>query len=718
MEKLFDTTQCPDKNKVNFAVFYLKGQADLWWKSAKGMQNYPEFGWGKLKIAMRNQFYPQSLQLQMESDFVHLKQRQMSVLEYAVKFNELSRFAPDMVSTDRQKMNRFEGGLNLDLRERLSSYLSNSYEELYDRAINVERMMKLREEIIGNAKRRGNTHGGNSSHGSYKKPNVGNYGGNNQHSNRPQVCNKCGKRGHIERNCRVGTGQCYRCGSKEHQVKDCPRPAPQYPNDNRNGQNGPNCGNGGNGNLNRYPLRKPLQNGRVFVMQKDEVDGNNDVITGTFLIHSNLAYFLFDSGATHSFISSSFAKRLKLKPCSEFSSMSVTIPLGKSLACNVMYKDCPITIGRYEFPSNLVQFELTDFDVILGMDWLSKYHADINCLHHRVTLRGLDGKKVSYRNRVGKSKVKVISTMKALKLLKTGCYGYLCNVLEIKEPNLFEIPVVCDYPDVFPEEIPGMPPQREIDFNIDLIPGSAPVSKAPYRMAPAELQELKKQLDELLDKGYIRPSVSPWGAPVLFVRKKDGSLRLCIDYRELNKITIKNRYPLPRIDDLFDQLRRATTFSKIDLRSGYHQLRIKSEDIPITAFRTRYGHYEFVVMPFGLTNAPAVFMDLMNRVFKPYLDQFVVVFIDDILIYSKSPKEHEEHLRKVLEVLRENQLYAKLQKCEFWLKEVAFLGHIICAEGVSVDPQKVKAIVEWPRPTNVPEAPKALLYIVMPPNLD
>lgn len=187
------------------------------------------------------------------------------------------------------------------------------------------------------------------------------------------------------------------------------------------------------------------------------------------------------------------------------------------------------------------------------------------------------------------------------------------------------------------------------------------------------------------------------------MKKKDGTMRLCIDYRGLNKITIKNRYPLPRIDDLCDQLRGATTFSKIDLRSGYHQLRIKPEDISKTAFRTRYGHYEFSVMPFGLTNAPAVFMDLMNRVFKPYLDKFVVVFIDDILVFSRSLSEHEEHLRKVLEVLRENQLYAKLKKCEFWLKEVAFLGHIISENGVSVDPEKIKAIMEWPRPTNVPE---------------
>ena len=201
---------------------------------------------------------------------------------------------------------------------------------------------------------------------------------------------------------------------------------------------------------------------------------------------------------------------------------------------------------------------------------------------------------------------------------------------------------------MFLEDLPGLPPRREIDFVIELAPGTELVSRTPYRMAPAEVKELKIQLQELLDLGFIRPSYSPWGAPVLFVKKKDGTLRMCIDYRELNKLTIKNKYPLPRIDDLFDQLQGKKVFSKIDLRSGYHQLRIKDEDIPKTAFRTRYGHYEFLVMSFGLTNAPTAFMDLMNRVFKDFLDQFVIVFIDDILVYSSSEAEHEFHLRQVL----------------------------------------------------------------------
>ena len=195
------------------------------------------------------------------------------------------------------------------------------------------------------------------------------------------------------------------------------------------------------------------------------------------------------------------------------------------------------------------------------------------------------------------------------------------------------------------------------------------------------MQELSSQLQELLGKGFIRPSSSPWGAPILFVKKKDGSHRMCIDYRELNKLTVKNRYPLPRIDDLFDQLQGASWFSKIDLRSGYHQMRVRDEDIQKTAFRTRYGHYEFVVMPFGLTNAPATFMDLMNRVCRPMLDRSVIVFIDDILVYSRSREQHEEHLREILGVLRSERLYAKFSKCEFWLREVQFLGHLVTRMG-------------------------------------
>ncbi|XP_070003088.1 uncharacterized protein [Nicotiana sylvestris] len=236
-------------------------------------------------------------------------------------------------------------------------------------------------------------------------------------------------------------------------------------------------------------------------------------------------------------------------------------------------------------------------------------------------------------------------------------------------------------------------------FGIDVIPGTHPISIPPYIMAPAKLKELKEQLKDLQEKGFIRPSVSPWGVPVLFVRKKDGSLRMCIDYRQLIKVTIKNKYPLPRRDDFFDQLQGAACFSKIDLRSGYLQLNIREQDIPKTAFITRYGHFEFMVMSFGLTNAPVAFMDLMNRVFKPFIDSFVIVFIDDIIVYSQSREDYAAHLRAVLQILQQHQLYAKFSKCELWLESIAFLGHVISREGIMVDPQKIAAVKNWPRPT-------------------
>nr|CAN81227.1 hypothetical protein VITISV_038888 [Vitis vinifera] len=304
----------------------------------------------------------------------------------------------------------------------------------------------------------------------------------------------------------------------------------------------------------------------------------------------------------------------------------VATPLGDFVVVNKILRNCCVMIGYREMTVDLVLLNLQDFDVILGMDW--------KC-----------------------------------------CQGFLAYVVnEENDLKLEDILIVTNYLDVFPEHLPDLPPKRKVEFTIDLALGTTSISKTPYRMAPMELKELKIQLQELLDKGFIRPS------------KKNGSMRLCIDYRELNKVTVRNKYPLPRIEYLFDQLHGACVLSKIDLRSGYHQLRVRSEDVPKIAFRIRYGHYGFLVMPFGFTNAPAAFMDLINRVFKPYLDQFVVVFIDDILVYSK----------------KISNLYAKLKKCEFWLDKVSFLGHVVTKDGISIDPGKVD-VSNWRRPNTVIE---------------
>ncbi len=264
--------------------------------------------------------------------------------------------------------------------------------------------------------------------------------------------------------------------------------------------------------------------------------------------------------------------------------------------------------------------------------------------------------------------------------------------------------ILLRYADVFPAELPkGLPPARDIDHRIDVLTNSEPPSKPTYRFSPRENDELKRQLTDLFAKGFIQPSKSPYGAPVLFVRKKNGKMRLCMDYRALNRITVKNKYPLPRVDELLDRLHGAKWFSKIDLQSGYHQVRIHPDDIHKTAFRTRYGHYEFLVLPFGLTNAPATFMAMMNSIFSQHLDSFVIVFLDDILIYSKTEQQHAQHVEQVLALLKQHKLYANPEKCEFFKQRIGFVGHEVSAEGVHMEPAKVKAIQDWPMLQNAKE---------------
>jgi hypothetical protein len=287
------------------------------------------------------------------------------------------------------------------------------------------------------------------------------------------------------------------------------------------------------------------------------------------------------------------------------------------IEANYMTNRLTLTIMGREFWSMPIVLEESSIDLILGMSWLRKVKAVINCARGTVELTSPKGERFEVMIII------TTSTRPAVYLVDGKFVGR-------------NIRVVRDFPDVFPEDLSGMPPNREVEFVIDLLPGTAPISKRPYKMSVEELKELKKQLMELQEVGYIHPSSSPWGAPFLFVQKKDGSQRMCVDYRSLNDVTIKNKYPLPRIKDLFDQMRGARVFYKIDLRSGYHQMKIRPSDIPKTAFSTRYGLYEFTVMLFGLTNAPAYFMNLMNKVFMEYLDRFVVVFINKILIYSKN----------------------------------------------------------------------------------
>ncbi|GJT62251.1 reverse transcriptase domain-containing protein [Tanacetum coccineum] len=354
-----------------------------------------------------------------------------------------------------------------------------------------------------------------------------------------------------------------------------------------------------------------------------------------------------------SFISTEFAPLLNVKPSIVNHGYVIEVVDGKKIEVDRIIHDYKLELESSLFSINLIPLGHESFGVIMGMDWLSQYKAVIVCHENVLEIPVEDGRILRV---LGEQTVGIAKVLKSVKK---------------DETKLGDIPIVRDFEDVFPKDLSGLPPQR--------------------------------QLQELQDKRFIRPSHSPWGAPVLFVKKKDGSLHMCIDYKELNKLTVKNRYPLPRIDDLCDHLQGSCYFSKIDLRSGYHQLRVHEDDIPKTAFQTRYGHFEFTVMPFGLTNGPAVFMDLMNRVCKLYLDKFVIVFIDDILIYSKTKEDHEVHLGLVLELLRKEKLYAKFSKCEFWLQEVHFLGHVVNQNGIHVDPSKIEAEKNWKTPTTPSE---------------
>ncbi|WVZ80154.1 LOW QUALITY PROTEIN: hypothetical protein U9M48_027653 [Paspalum notatum var. saurae] len=361
----------------------------------------------------------------------------------------------------------------------------------------------------------------------------------------------------------------------------------------------------------------------------------------------------------------------------------ITAP-GSPIDTNQIVRHLRLCIGTEDFYVDPVVLPNQGIDIILGMDWMKEHNVLLDITSRIVQIKSSKSGKVMH--------------------IHLPSHKHSPPTVNATEAQLIKkIPVVSDFPDVFPEELPGLPPDRNVEFAIELVPGTAPVSKRPYRMAPDELKELKTQLQEQLDKGFIRPSSSPWGCPALFVEKKDqGGKRLCVDYRPLNAVTVKNKYPLPHIDILFDQLAGAKVFSKIDLRSGYYQIKIREEDIPKTAFSTRYGLYEYLVMSFGLTNAPAFFMYMMNSVFMNELDKFVVVFIDDILIYSKNEEEHREHLRIVLTRLREHKLYAKFSKCAFWLKEVSFLGHILSEKGPLI-PKKVESVLNWKQPESVTE---------------
>ncbi|XP_055960122.1 uncharacterized protein LOC130014968 [Mercurialis annua] len=598
IDKSFNTLELTDAQKVSNVYGLLHDTTNAWFARIRLLLG-DQLTWEIFKTEFRKEYLTKAYSSERHNEFIALKQGSMTVREYIDRFEELYKFSSEIFPTEAPKCYKFKEGLQTVLKNELSLYEGTQFRGWVEKAIEKE---KLKEGLEQESKqKRPQSHDINFS---ARQPtsSVGSVAS----KKRSITCFECGGMGHIGRDC-PNIAQ-FSSGRGRGFQGTANRGGRTSVFDRGSGRgSGFNANKEGEASTSTQPTQgtqntRPAVQPRVFALTQQEAAASPDVIFGRLTIFDRDAYVLIDPGAINSFIVSSFIS---------------CIPRDKSVMNHALVVDCQ-WIGDHKFEVDLIPFTLRMFDVIVGMDVLSKYKAVVDCYRKRVHFQLLVHGEVVFK---------------------------------------------------------GLPPDREIEFSVDLQSGTNPISQAPYRMAPAELKELKVQLQELLDKNY----------------------------RQLNKVTIRNKYPLPRIDDLFDQLQRARVFSKIDLRYGYHQLKIKNPDVPKTAFRTRYGHYEFLVMPFGLTNAPVAFMDLMNRVFKPYLHSFVIVFIDDILVYYRSEEEHVEHLRLVLQTLREKQFYAKFSKCEFLLEKVVFLGHVISVEGIYVDPKKVEAIINWNSPNNVHE---------------
>eukprot|EP00253_Pinus_taeda_P026738 PITA_26738 len=676
MNKYFQFYEYNHNLKARLAIFQLQGKATLWWEEVKIVKGVTEqnITWDNFQSFFKKRYLTERFYDEKAREFHALRLGQQTMDEFITRFTSLLLYVP-YIREEKVKVQRFVSSLPPYMRERIEFDNPKSMDEVIRKARICYQQGKQKGETASrkwNEKKSFKTVGNNK--GNHNNGNKGIGKGTNSKlaARTTPKFRSANESKASEQQIRLdneGTARppvhCWGCGGP-HYIKNCPQrkgieQLSQIHEASTMGEVGRSV-----------PRINAALEDRQAEYQPTmvEVEGKISNLTISVLI---------DPGATLSYVNPKVVERCNLQFAKFKNPWLVKLVTGAKRRVTAKINDCSFTIADQPITVDLNILPLGSYDILIGMDWLEKHWSLVDCKTKIIYYRDQQGNNKEMQGIKRPVQVRPITANQLVKCVRKGCQVYAIQVGYVnskdKSAALNNIPVIQEFTDVFPEEIPGLPPRRNIDFTIELVPGATPVSRAPYKMSVPKLTELKMQLQELLEKNYIRPSVSPWGAPVLFVKKKDGTLRMCIDYRQLNKLTIKNKYPLPRIDELFDQVKGAIVFSKIDLRSGYHQIRIKDEDIAKTTFRTRYGHYEFVVLPFGLTNAPTTFMCLMN--------------------------EHHEHLRIVLQTLREHQLYAKFSKCDFFKEEIQYLGHVITKDGIAVDPEKIKAIMEWPVPKDV-----------------
>ncbi|XP_034674441.1 uncharacterized protein LOC117905666 [Vitis riparia] len=683
IEQFFKAAHVPDGEKVSLTSMYLTGDAKLWWRTR--MEDDAESGkpqittWETLKKELKDQFLPTNTTWVAQEALKRLKHTG-SVREYVKEFSSLMLDIKNMSEEDKlfNFMSGLQGWAQTELRR----------QEVRDLPAAMAAANCLVDYKMGGAistTQRSKSNGGKKAKAEGKKP------GWKKQGKKPAAGGKPVEETTKFMQQTTRMAGCFICNGP-HRARDCPKreklSAPVTADDK------------GDSDSETAPRVNPLQLLNV-------INGETPVQKSLMHVHAVVngvsVKALVDNGATHNFVATREATRLGLKL--EEDTSRIKAVNSKAQKIQGIAKNVPIQIGNWKGTCSLLSVPLDDFDLIIGVDFLLR--AKVALIPHLGGLVMLEDKQPCFVKALrmkdgGKGQPEMFSTIQLKKGLKKGQETYVAALIEIKEGQSMEVPdsvvrILKKFRDVMPAELPKeLPPRRPIDHKIELLPGTKASTQAPYRMPPAELLELRKQLKELLDVGLIQPSRAPYGAPVLFQNKQDGSLRMCVDYTALNKVTIKNKYPIPLAAELFDRLSKASYFTKLDLRSGYWQVRIAAGDEGKTTYVTRYESYEFLVMPFGLTNAPATFCNLMNDVLFDYLDAFVVVYLDDIVIYSKTLTEHEKHLR-----LRETRFYVKPEKCEFAQEKITFLGHKISAGLIRMDKGKVQAIMEWSVPTKV-----------------